>query len=229
MVTITFIKSFLKIVLRILLAILATTFLYVLIAFVFSAIPTNSKPENGTIPIYIKAYGVHTDIVVPVSNHIKDWKASVKYAHTNANNENLEYLAFGWGDENFYLYTPTWSDLSFITAIKAMSGTGNAIMHTRFFGNLVEGEYCKKIYVTDNQYKKLVKYLHNSFVTDSLGNYLPFDKSFNYGENDAFYKGKGSYSILKTCNTWVNSALKESDRKACTWTPVKEGVFYQYE
>ncbi|WP_370569699.1 DUF2459 domain-containing protein [Flaviramulus sp. BrNp1-15] len=43
-----------------------------------------------------------------------------------------------------------------------------------------------------------------------------------------FIKQKESYSCLKTCNSWVNSALKMSDLKSCYWTPFDFGIINKY-
>ncbi len=40
-----------------------------------------------------------------------------------------------------------------------------------------------------------------------------------------FYR---TYSVLYTCNTWTNNALKVAGQKACLWTPLEAGIFYQY-
>ncbi len=45
-----------------------------------------------------------------------------------------------------------------------------------------------------------------------------------YSYNDDFYEALGSFSCFKTCNSWVNSGLKESDIKACLWTPFDFGL-----
>ncbi len=48
-------------------------------------------------------------------------------------------------------------------------------------------------------------------------------------DDDAFYEAKGSYSFMKTCNTWANSALKSAGQKAALWTPSDKGIFRHYQ
>ena len=50
-----------------------------------------------------------------------------------------------------------------------------------------------------------------------------------YTTYDEFYEAKGNYSCFKTCNSWVNSALKESNLKACYWTPFDFSVLNKYK
>jgi len=50
-----------------------------------------------------------------------------------------------------------------------------------------------------------------------------------YGSKDDFYRANSSYSCFKTCNTWVNTAFKESGLKAALWTPFDFGLMGYYE
>ena len=46
-----------------------------------SKIPINSEvaTNHNDVAIYIKTNGVHTDIVVPVKNEVKDWRNEIKF------------------------------------------------------------------------------------------------------------------------------------------------------
>ena len=50
-----------------------------------------------------------------------------------------------------------------------------------------------------------------------------------YTPYDDFYEALGSYSLFNTCNTWVNSACKESNIKACLWTPYDFGLISMHK
>ena len=49
-----------------------------------------------------------------------------------------------------------------------------------------------------------------------------------YGANNSFYRANGSYSPIKTCNTWVNDGFKESGLKASYWTLFDFGLLNKY-
>ena len=133
---------------------------YILCGLGLSKITVNKditqKPE---VEIFIKTNGVHTDIVVPIQNEIKDWRNEIKFSHTKSQDSIMNYLAFGWGDKGFYLDTPEWSGLKFSTAFKAATGLSSTAMHTTFYKNLVENESCKKIKIYKENYKKLSAYI----------------------------------------------------------------------
>ncbi|RKN03977.1 DUF2459 domain-containing protein, partial [Aquimarina sp. AD1] len=141
--------------------------------------------------------------------------------------ENLEkYISFGWGDENFYINTPTWGDLTFNNAFKAMFLKSTTLMHvTRYkqkHSDWVE------IKINEIELQKLNTYLLNTFERNEKGMKILL-KNKGYSSKDDFYKSKGSYSCFKTCNSWVNTGFKESGLKSCLWTPFDFGLLNKYQ
>ena len=204
--------------------------LYLLTAFCLSRI-TVAKETGGAndIAIYIKTNGVHTDMVVPIRNDVIDWSSEINFQHTHLKDTtNIHWLAMGWGDKGFYLETPQWSDLTFSTAFKAAFALGNTAIHATYYSEMTENESCKKIMISTEQYKRLVKYIDDSFEHKN-GHMIPIVTNANYGDNDAFYEATGSYSLFKTCNSWTNTALKQCGQKACLWTAFDTGIFLKYK
>ena len=203
--------------------------LYLIGALVLSCIPSNRefKPSPNGIDIYILSNGVHTDIVLPAKNRFKDWTKEIRIDNTIAKDTNINFMAFGWGDKGFYLETPTWSDLKFSTAIKAMFSLSKTAMHVVNYHTMRINDACKKVSINKEQYARLVNYIDASFSKSNAGNFLCI-KNHCYGENDSFYEANGSYSLFHTCNTWANEGLRCSGIKACVWTPFDKGIFFHY-
>ncbi len=225
------IKKIIRFILKTALGLAVFLLLYGLIVFITSIIPVNknkSLDTHNTIPVYILSNGVHTDIVVPLNNSIKNWSTSISYLHTKAQDSTRQLLAFGWGDKGFYLDTPTWADLKASTAIKAVTGMSSSAMHITFYKELEENENCKKIFITDKDYQLLIAYIEDSFVVDTEQKIQRIG-THSYGKYDVFYEAKGSYSLFYTCNTWANQALKSGNQKAALWTVLDKGIFYHYE
>ncbi|WP_374172308.1 TIGR02117 family protein [Flavobacterium tructae] len=204
--------------------------LYVTAVLLISRITVNSTidkiDEQNAIPIYILSNGVHTDIVVPIVTEVKDWRKEIQFDQTESNDTLAKFVAFGWGDKGFYLDTPEWSDLKASTALKAIFGVSSSAMHTTFFKQLREGEDCKRILVSKENYQKLVNYISGSFNNPENPEWI---EGHSYGKKDAFYEAKGSYSLFYTCNTWANCALKAANQKASLWTIYDKGIFYHYQ
>lgn len=200
--------------------------LYSVVVFTLSRITVNKEDPDPAkdIMIYIKSNGVHTDVVVPVANEIKDWRNEIAFNHTVSKDSTYQYIGFGWGDKGFYLNTPQWSDLKVSTACNAMFYLGDSAMHATFFHGLKEGERCFKINISQPEYQKLVAYIQTGFRNQKV-TVIP---NAHYGENDSFYEGEGRYSLFYTCNSWANNALKAANQKAALWTLTDTGILCHY-
>ncbi|PKF74914.1 TIGR02117 family protein [Chryseobacterium sp. PMSZPI] len=224
-------KSILLYILKILGVILGIVIIYVLLGLLIPFIPVSAKDDGQKkeIPIYIFTNGVHTDIVMPVKTDLKDWSLSIPFANTKSKRTDYNYIGIGWGDKGFYLETPTWADLKFSTAVKAAFWLSDSAMHCTYYTSMKEGEDCKMIMISRAQYESLVKYVEAKFDRDQNGNFMLIPTDAVYGDNDAFYDAKGTYSFLYTCNTWTNNALKAAGQKAALWTPSDFGIFQHYK
>lgn len=203
--------------------------LYLIMAFGLSRISVNNdrKPASD-FTIYLLSNGVHVDIVVPVKTSVIDWSTLVKYENTTGNDTTAQWVGMGWGDKGFYLQTPTWDDLTFGVAFRAVTGLSTSAMHTTFYKRMVESEKCIRIQITSVEYQKLCDFIIAGFEKSDSGDVIHIKTDANYGTNDAFYEAMGSYHLFSTCNTWTNKALKTAGLKTCLWTPFESGLLYHY-
>jgi uncharacterized protein (TIGR02117 family) len=223
-------KRLTKYLLRLTLTLIVLILAYLLSAFCLSRITVDKELNSGKdVTIYITTNGVHTDIVVPVKSRQMDWSTEVKFSNTLLKDTTMQWLALGWGDKGFYLQTPTWADLKFKVAFKAAFGLSSTAIHATFYKSLKEGETCKKIVISEEQYSRLRNYILDSFQKNASGHARYINTAANYNNTDAFYEANGSYSIFHTCNTWANNGLKVSGQKCCLWTPFDTGIFLKYE
>jgi uncharacterized protein (TIGR02117 family) len=202
--------------------VLALPVLYILISLLLTYITVNNN-DDGQInnqTIYLNSNGVHLDIVIPIELADKDLLKDLYYLPDE------QYLSIGWGDENFYINTPTWGDLSFKNAVKAMLLKSTTLMHVTRYHNRKSNWVAVKLNKTE--LTKLNKYIVKSFQTNA-GQQKIIINGVELSNYDNFYKAIGSYSCCKTCNTWANSAFKESGLKACLWTPFDFGLLNKYK
>ena len=195
---------------------------YLVVSLILTFITIDRKGHNETLDkaIYLNTNGIHLDIIIPKKNIDS---LLLKGINTGTDDQ---YLSFGWGDKDFYLNTPTWNDLTFKTAFKALFLNSETLLHITRFQN--RHKEWKEIKISDSELQKLNNYILLSFKTNEDG-YKQILKSKGYSFNDDFYQAKGSYSIFKTCNTWVNAGFKDSGLKACLWTPFDFGLLNKYE
>lgn len=203
--------------------------LYFLIAGIGSILTVNKDrvlPREG-IEIFLRTNGVHTSFTLPVKNEVFNWTKIVDPLHTLSQGEGYQYVSFGWGDLEFYQTTPNWSDLTFTTAFRALFLRTPSALNVEFHKDLIEDDTTVSIILTEQQYKKLVSFIEDSFETNLNGDPKPIPE-LHYNRNDVFYRAKRSLNIFYTCNTWTNNGLKNSGLKACLWTPFDKGIFYHY-
>lgn len=201
---------------------------YGLLVYFGSTISTFPVCEKEDVEIYILSNGIHTDIVVPTTNNITDW--STLFPPSNSTrNENLPLLALGWGSKGFYLETPTWNDLTFSTAAKAVFGLSESAIHATYHQNITpNNKNCFKVTLSNRQYKLLCKYITESLKLEhNKSIYISTDA--NYGDTDAFYEAQGAYNLFYTCNTWANNALKSCEQRTALWTPFDKGILQHYK
>lgn len=222
-------QKVLRYILEFVAAVVVVIVLYVIVAMGASMIPvnTNQPDPSGEYMIYIRSNGVHTDIVMPVQNELVNWRDLVDPAHTRAGDMDLKYVAFGWGDLEFYENTPEWNDLKPGVAFKALFLDSPAAMHVKFKHYVIQDDHTIPIKVTSKQYLALADYITRSFTLDENGAAQNI-RGLNYEMTDTFYHANGSLNMLNTCNTWTNKGLKEAGLRASLWTPFTEGIFYSY-
>lgn len=225
------VKTVVMYLLKVIGIILGIVIIYAILGLLIPYIPVSAKNDGQKkeIPIYIYTNGVHTDIVMPVKNDLQDWSQKIPFGNTKSKKTDYQYIGIGWGDKGFYLDTPTWADLKFSTAVKAAFWLSDSAMHCTYYNTMKEGDNCKMIMISRSQYENLVKYVEDKFDRDQNGNFMLIPTNAVYGDNDAFYDAKGTYSFLYTCNTWSNNALKAAGQKAALWTPSDFGIFQHYK
>ena len=187
-----------------------------------------TAPASGGVRIYLRTNGVHAELVLPAfAPH--DWRAEfppeqVVDAERLAAGPRLEWLAFGWGDRDFYIRTRTWRDLRPGTTAVALLGLGRSAMHVEYLVR-PQDYRVQRIDLSDAQYGALVEALRAGFARDVHGEPLRIDDP-GYFDTDAFYEGTGRYTIRLTCNEWIRRALAHAGVRTAVWAPFDEALFW---
>jgi uncharacterized protein (TIGR02117 family) len=207
---------------------LLTFYIFLSLFGMFFQVGENYVNKSNGRTVYIRTDGIHTDFLMPVHSDIHNWSSVVPWNDLAGRDTSYQFVAFGWGDQGFFLNTPEWSDLKFMTAFDALFYRGKTALHVVFQSEPIPGKLCKKLIISDKQYMQLVNYIENSFDLNSNGSIICI-KNRGYWEYDAFYEAKGKYSLFSTCNSWINGGLKETGLPACLWTPLSYAIFDKYE
>lgn len=209
--------------LKIVLVIIALVITYILIALITTLIPVNAdfKNHESDINIWVSSNGVHTNIIVPVKIGTNDWNEFLK------TEKYCNYLVFGWGDKEFYMNTPEWSDLKFRTAFNALFIPTESVMQVYCKGDPPKlSENTKKLNLNASQYNKIVSYIIGSFVKDSLNRPIELISEKNAGNLYNYYMANGRYTLFFTCNNWTSRGLKQAGVKNALWAPFDKSVLF---
>jgi uncharacterized protein (TIGR02117 family) len=218
--------------------------LYMIAAVVGSLIPVNAewKPPEKGYEVYIYDNGVHTSLIFPrkIENEDYDLGLHVTDPPIMALDQRglfqlpdsrfpgdiaqYPYIMVGWGDARFYRETPTWGHVRPSTAVAALFGSGEALLHVDRLRH-IPYRNVKRLVLREREYGSL----YNSVLGSFMG-----VVEWGYGPDDRFYLISPGfdihrYSALFTCNNWVSEALKTAGVKTGTWTPLPFGVMWWHE
>lgn len=195
---------------------------YLIVSLILTEITIDRK-NNTSISdntIFLSTNGVHLEIILSKNDIDDDLLNGLIYSETD------KYLSFGWGEENFYINTPTWNDLTFRNTFNAMFLKSTSLMHVTRYKQ--KQNHWVEIKVNKNELIKLNRYILHTFKKNETGNKILL-KGKGFTQTDDFYRAKGSYSIFKTCNSWVNSVFKKSGLKSSLWTPFDFGLINKHK
>jgi uncharacterized protein (TIGR02117 family) len=195
------------------LALAALPLLIALAILAGSLIPANrhwTLPRTG-ITIYVYTNGVHTGLVLPAVNPLHDWRGHIRASDLADPSRAGGWLIFGWGQRDFYLNTPHWSDVNVATVFRAMIGSDRTLMHIDHLQRVWTGPDLRPIVVTTSQYRRLTHSIEADFA--------PGPAIRGYSADDIFYPGRGRYSAITTCNEWTGAKLRAIGVRVGIWTP----------
>jgi uncharacterized protein (TIGR02117 family) len=215
-------KRLWRILRGVLLGLLGLLLLYGFFAVVLSLWSTNLVGQNIAADkvVYVTTGGVHLDIVFPVTD------LSPELQQLTYQPERATHVAFGWGERNFYLETPTWSDLTLANAAGAVLINSEALMHVRSYARVSES--WKEVHISKAALAKLLTFVEQSFEEPTPGEWQKIS-SEGYPKGDYFYAATGRYNAINTCNVWLNNALKAAEVRTSIWSPFKYGILYHLE
>ncbi len=200
--------------------VLSIPFIYLLISLVLTYIPVNTKSSGKDHSIYLSTNGMHLDIIIPKNevNFVLPEEHSYQFP--------TQYLAFGWGDRAYYIDTKAEENISFSKGCKALFIPSPSLLHVT--KHMSRKKHWVEIRISSNQLKKINAYINNSFrVNNKNQKIIVFGAG--YTKRDVFYEANGNYTCFNTCNSWVNTGLKQSDIKASLWTPFDFGLLYLHK
>ncbi len=168
------------------------------------------EPADG-ITIYVQSNGVHTGVVLPAVGGGIDWRARVRASDLPDPRGVGQWLAFGWGDRDFYLNTPRWQDMHAATIASALVGSGRTLVHVDHLDAFAPDAYWRPLRLRPAEYARLAAFVAATFADRP-------EVIRGYTARDVFYTARGHYSALRTCNVWTGDALRSAGVRVGAWT-----------
>jgi uncharacterized protein (TIGR02117 family) len=220
-----------RLLLMLCLAVLALPALYGAAVLGLGLLPAPHRPPTPgqpTVPVYLISNGWHVWVAVPVKTgqDQTDWGAWLAGSSLAERLDEGDYVAFGWGDRDFYLNTRRPVDFRPDLALAALLGRGPAAMHVmRMPETALTGPELKtrRLEVDALQYHALAAYIQTGFAPGASGRPRPLTEP-GFGLDDAFFEATGRYSPFRTCNEWIGAGLRAAGLKAGWWTPFPYGL-----
>jgi len=198
-----------------LLAIVAALLLAVLLG---AILPRNAgwrESETG-VTIGIDATLAHTELILPVAAAGHNWRASLP-PEVFPPGQKPTHLSFSWGERDFFLATPSWSDFEVLHGLRALFASDQSLVHIY----RLDGPRGHPIRLSPAEYARLI-----AFLQAEIGAGTPVP---GYGPDDIFLPGTSRYSAIRTCNQWVADALAEAGVKVGSWTPFAQSLIWRYD
>jgi uncharacterized protein (TIGR02117 family) len=210
---------------------LAVPLAYFSTAAVLGVLPANlfwQRADRG-VTIFVRSNGVHTWIMMPKVTPVIDWRPYAPPEHLADPRYGAgDHIAVGYGNREFYLNTPTWSDLSLSTAFYAFFGNGPTLLHVEHDHRPRANEWQRPIVLRLEEYRRLADFIRVRFQRDRQGRTMPV-LGRGYGPADMFYEANGGYSFVLTCNEWTGRALRAAGVRIGLWTPFEQSIMWRLD
>lgn len=189
-------------------------------------IPVNNgfQPAADGVTIFVVSTALHADIVVPITTEAVDWREHFAAGRFAGDTSKATHVAFGWGDRNFYLQTPTWADLKPSTAAKALFWPSDACMHVSLLDAASASEDARAVTISQQQYAQLARHILGSFMLDEHDRKVEIAGAA-YALDDAFFEARGSFHCVNTCNAWAGRAMQAAGIRTPWLSPLPRTVW----
>ena len=187
-----------------------------------TCIPVNRAFRNTPtgVPVYVVSNGFHTDLLLPLQQSTVgiNWLAFLNNPAWVRQFADYQYVAFGWGNANFYLAYRGGHRPGLGKTMRALL-PASTVMHVDFYRRPPHpGRHVAALHLSEIQYQQLATYIQASFARDSSGQLRPYP-GIGMTAEDFFFAGIGHYSTLRTCNSWTNTGLRQAGIRAA-WHPL---------
>lgn len=171
-----------------------------------------------TFPIYLADHGYHAGLIIRRSDldrfslALDDKVLSALFVRYQA----YEWIEIGWGDEQFYRFAPTISHVTVSMAFSALSGRNDTtVLHIVGLNGAPDAMFrnsdLQRIALSAGGMENVLRGVAGAFAVDGFGTPVELGKGI-YGPS-LFYRARGRYSLVNTCNMWLGDLVASAGLK----------------
>ncbi|NVO85911.1 TIGR02117 family protein [Hymenobacter terrestris] len=203
---------------------------FILLLMTGATVPVNRhfRQTPDGIPIFVVSNGAHTDLVLPLhdpqTGH--DWLRELSQPELTARFSRYRYVGFGWGNEGFFLGSMGGRTPGPGAMLRALLPS-KTLVHASFYRAAPDsGALVVPLRVSAAQYGRLVAHVQATLAApDSLGR-QPLLQAGGYGAADFFFRARGRYHALRTCNDWTTRGLRRAGIRVPLKSPLAAPVLH---
>lgn len=163
---------------------------------------TCANKDSSCLSVFIVDNSWHAAIVLRTRD------LSVKTMPELADFPADQFIEFSWGDKDYFPDPQS----GVFAGVKAALWSGGSVMHLVGFSDTVDNFYrgatVTELRLSAIAYGRIVDYINETFAREkSLGRARAAPGLF---PGSRFYPASRSFSLLRTCNTWVAEALEQA-------------------
>lgn len=177
-----------------------------------------ARDGQERFPIYLADHGYHAGLIVRradlgrFSLALDDKVLATLFNRYQA----YEWIEVGWGDEQFYRFAPTISHVTVSMAFSALSGMNDAtVLHVVGLSKAPEATFrnsdLQRIELSAQGVQNVLRGMAAAFAVDNSGEPVELGKGI-YGPS-LFYRARGHYSLVHTCNMWLGDLMAAAGLK----------------
>ena len=201
---------------------------YAMVAFLCAVLPADGRAmgeTTGEPPVYVCASLAHADVILPLHDPLQNWEMMFpEVAPARLPQEVM--LAIGWGDLNFFRNTPTWADVRFSTAARALLGQGTSALRVVAVNPPKQTPGCLRLKIDRGGRQALIDQVRKSLLLGADGK--PQRQAGGEGF-EAYYLAQGRYGPFNTCNQWASQELGAAGLPHAWFAPFSFGVMWPLE
>jgi uncharacterized protein (TIGR02117 family) len=224
------VRIFLLFLTRYLLLIFLVTIILVITGSLISRKIVYFKQPDCSVKVCLDNTGIHSNFILPEATNHFDWHQYLSIENIGKYRvSDYKYLSFGWGDKDFYMSTPSLSNLnlSIALALKALFLPTPSVIYIKGYNFLPINVEIKCVNIGVIDYLKLTNFIINTFELNKNNEILRIGDG--HTDNAGFYAAKGSYSILRNCNSWVAEGLRKANINTPLWSGLPAPIMWHLQ